>query len=76
MQSQCLQTHLPPTSVAASSAAARRSPFLVEWKDWPSPASWTKEPYENFGDFKALADAFKAEWVASGKPWPPTEGAA
>jgi len=47
--------------------------FLVEWKDWPSPTSWTKEPYENFGDFTALADAFKAEWVAAGKPWPPTE---
>jgi len=45
----------------------------VEWKDWPSPVSWTKEPYENFGEFKALADAFKAEWVAAGKPWPPTE---
>ena len=49
--------------------------FLLEWKDWPSPASWTKEPYENFGDFKALAQAYKAQWEAAGKSWPPTEDA-
>ena len=34
--------------------------FLVEWKDWPSPTTWTKKPYESFGDFKHLADGFKA----------------
>jgi len=34
--------------------------FLVEWKDWPSPTTWTKKPYESFGDFKLLADGFKA----------------
>ena len=45
----------------------------MEWKDWPNPASWTKEPYENFGEYKALAGAFAAEWVAAGEPWPPTE---
>jgi len=27
--------------------------FLVEWKDWPSPTTWTKKPYESFGDFSS-----------------------
>ena len=36
--------------------------FLVEWnnKDWPSPTTWTKKPYESFGDFKHVADGFQA----------------
>lgn len=34
-------------------------------------SDFTWEPYDNFGDYKKLADDFKAQWEASQKPWPP-----
>jgi len=49
--------------------------FHVEWKDWPNLTTCSKEPFAKFGDFKALADAYNAEWDATGKPGPPTEAA-
>ena len=49
--------------------------FHVEWKDWPSPTTLSKVPFANFGNFKALVDAYNAEWDAAGKLWPPTEAA-
>jgi len=47
----------------------------VDWKDWPNLTTCSKEPFAKFGDFKALADAYNAEWDATGKPGPPTEAA-
>jgi len=48
--------------------------FLVEWKDWPNSASWTRAPYENLGEFKpSLMPSRPSGWprASPGRPQRP-----